>query len=79
MKSNAETINLLALNKAIKTNPTIVTPDTLVIDAIALMANQGQNALGHSNTSNIQTAITTTISFVFSRQNESSIISNSRS
>ena len=60
MKSNAETINLLALNKAIKTNPTIVTPDTLVIDAIALMANQGQNALGHSNTSNIQTAITTT-------------------
>ena len=59
MQSNADTINLLALDKAINTNPTIVTPETLVIDAIALMTFQAQNGVSHSNISNISTTITT--------------------
>lgn len=40
MQSNAEPIDLLDLNRAINSTPSIVTPDTLVIDAIAVMANQ---------------------------------------
>ncbi len=37
MQFNAETINLLALSRIINTNPVIVTPDTSIVDAIALM------------------------------------------
>ena len=59
MQSNADTINLLALDKAINTNPTIVTPETLVIDAIAFMTFQAQNGVSHSKISNISTTITT--------------------
>ncbi|MDY6899270.1 MAG: PAS domain S-box protein [Cyanobacteriota bacterium] len=57
MQSNADNINLFALDKAINTNPTIVTPETLVIDAIALTRVTAQNDVIHSNTSNISTAI----------------------
>ncbi|MGB6295686.1 MAG: PAS domain S-box protein [Rivularia sp. (in: cyanobacteria)] len=59
MKSSAETVNLSALHQAINTNPIIVTPDTLVIDAIALMTNQELPDVNFSNTSDILTANTT--------------------
>ncbi|MEM7579762.1 MAG: PAS domain S-box protein, partial [Cyanobacteria bacterium P01_A01_bin.80] len=40
MQSNAEQIDLLTLDRVVNTTPLIVTPETLVINAIALMANQ---------------------------------------
>ena len=52
MLFNAEAIELLALNKVINTTPAIVTPDSLVINAIALMANQAQDSNFQLNASN---------------------------
>ncbi len=58
MQSNAEPIDLFALSRVINTTPSIVTPDTLVIDAIALMTNQVQlpKNLNKSNHSQVAVA-----------------------
>lgn len=47
MQSNADNIHSLALDKAINTDLTIVSLDTLVINAIALVTNQEKNGVSH--------------------------------
>ncbi|MEO1375907.1 MAG: PAS domain S-box protein [Cyanobacteria bacterium J06635_10] len=52
MQSNAEPIDLLDLSRVINRTPSIVTPDTLVIDAIALMTFQVPESNRNLNRSN---------------------------
>ncbi|AFY56504.1 PAS domain S-box [Rivularia sp. PCC 7116] len=53
MQSNAEPIDLPPLTRFINTSPAIVTPETLVIDAIALMRIPVQNINQNLNAPNI--------------------------